>query len=221
MKGRKIASLLSFCLVLIFGIFVAADFASANGSATVWWTAPTTDEGGGALGGGTSDLSGYKIFYSTSAIDCTSWDGGDQAYRLANPLATTSVTVTESASMKNASDATKRGYTFNGGSLLTPGQTYNFAVVAYDTSGNLSKCATTPQAATVATKSTLSYAADLNTTETSFHEVDIFDFTILFENFGNTTCGNVADITGPNSSGACIVNIFDYNILFGDFGKSF
>lgn len=206
---------------MFLGMGLVFNNASANGSATVWWNAPTTDEGGGALGGGTNDLSGYKIFYSTSAIDCTSWDGGDQAYRLANPLSASSITVSESAALRNASDSAKRGYTFNGGSLLAVGQTYNFAVVAYDNSGNLSKCATTASLATVATKNTISYAADINVDGGSLHKIDIADYTTFVFNYGNTTCGNVGDITGPNNTGACIVNIFDFNILFVDFGKSF
>lgn len=211
-----------FQVLLLF--IVAFSFAPtvwANGSATLWWIAPTTDEGGGALGGGTSDLAGYKIFYNTSAIDCVSWDAGDQAYRLANPLSGSSVTVTEVAALRNAGDSTKRGYTFNGASLLTVGQNYNFAVVAYDSSGNLSKCATTSGSDTFVSKSNISYAADINTDGSSLHKVDIYDYQTFFINYGNATCGNQADITGPNNTGTCIVNIFDYNILFADFGKSF
>lgn len=45
--------------------------------------------------------------------------------------------------------------------------------------------------------------------------VDIFDYNILVQNFGNAACGNVADIDGN-----CKVDIFDYNILVGNFGKT-
>lgn len=45
-------------------------------------------------------------------------------------------------------------------------------------------------------------------------DVDIFDYNLLIENFGNTSCGNVADIDGN-----CKVDIFDYNILIENFGK--
>ena len=45
-------------------------------------------------------------------------------------------------------------------------------------------------------------------------DVDIFDYNILIENFGNPNCGNVADIDGN-----CKVDIFDYNILVENFGK--
>jgi hypothetical protein len=45
-------------------------------------------------------------------------------------------------------------------------------------------------------------------------KVDNGDYTIFVSNFGNTTCGNVADIDGN-----CKVDIFDYNILVGNFEK--
>jgi hypothetical protein len=44
--------------------------------------------------------------------------------------------------------------------------------------------------------------------------VDITDYSIFVNNFGNNTCGNTADITGD-----CKVNIFDYNILLTNFEK--
>ena len=46
-------------------------------------------------------------------------------------------------------------------------------------------------------------------------KVDISDYNTLLQNFGNTTCDNVADIDGT-----CTVDIFDYNILVGNFGKT-
>lgn len=45
-------------------------------------------------------------------------------------------------------------------------------------------------------------------------DVDIFDYNVLIENFGATSCGNVADIDGN-----CKVDIFDYNTLVENFGK--
>ncbi len=47
------------------------------------------------------------------------------------------------------------------------------------------------------------------------NKVDIFDYNLLVQHFGNTTCRNVADIDGN-----CKVDIFDYNILVGNFGKT-
>ncbi len=46
------------------------------------------------------------------------------------------------------------------------------------------------------------------------NKVNISDYNTLLQNFGNTTCGNVADIDGT-----CTVDVFDYNILVGNFGK--
>lgn len=45
-------------------------------------------------------------------------------------------------------------------------------------------------------------------------DVDIFDYNILVENFGASSCGNIADIDRN-----CRVDIFDYNILVENFGK--
>lgn len=46
-------------------------------------------------------------------------------------------------------------------------------------------------------------------------DVDIFDYNLLLQNFGNTNCGNMADLNGD-----CKVDIFDYNILLENFGKN-
>ncbi|MFA4817205.1 MAG: hypothetical protein WC608_00585 [Parcubacteria group bacterium] len=54
----------------------------------------------------------------------------------------------------------------------------------------------------------------------SNRKVDIFDYSLLVTNFGNTTCNNTANIAG-NTTGTCAVDIFDYNALLQDFGKSF
>ena len=45
--------------------------------------------------------------------------------------------------------------------------------------------------------------------------VDIFDYNVLHQNFGNTTCGNAADTNGD-----CVVDIFDYNNLHAEFNQS-
>jgi hypothetical protein len=45
-------------------------------------------------------------------------------------------------------------------------------------------------------------------------KINISDYNILLQNFGNTTCSNVADIDGN-----CKVDIFDYNILVENFGS--
>lgn len=46
-------------------------------------------------------------------------------------------------------------------------------------------------------------------------KVDIFDYNPMLQNFGSTTCGNVADINND-----CKVDIFDYNTLVQNFGKT-
>ena len=46
-------------------------------------------------------------------------------------------------------------------------------------------------------------------------DVDIFDYNLMIENFGSTSCGNIADIDGN-----CRVDIFDYNKLVENFGKT-
>lgn len=45
-------------------------------------------------------------------------------------------------------------------------------------------------------------------------DVDIFDYNLLADNFGVTTCGNIADIDVN-----CKIDIFDYNILVENFGQ--
>lgn len=45
--------------------------------------------------------------------------------------------------------------------------------------------------------------------------VDLRDYTTLWENFGNTSCGNIADISGD-----CRVNMNDYTLLFENYGKT-
>lgn len=44
--------------------------------------------------------------------------------------------------------------------------------------------------------------------------VNIFDYNIFLQNFGNSECGGVCDVNGD-----CLVNIFDYNLFLQDFGK--
>ena len=217
--------------VLVFGLLslsisgIFAGHALANGSATLWWTAPTTNEGSASDANDLTDLAGYRIFYSTATIDCTAWNAAtDQTTRVAAAMVTAPATVAhydvaEGATLRDSSDTEKRGFTFNNTNLLTPGASYNFVVVAYDTSNNYSKCSTSassPDGSASVPKATISYAADIATTGPSFHKVDLFDYNLFFPQFGSTTPGNIADF---DKNG--VVNLFDYNILFGDFGASF
>lgn len=87
---------------------------------------------------------------------------------------------------------------------LTPGQTYYFQLTALDASDNESGCSTNPGEVS----KLVTYRSDLNNS----HKVDIFDFSLLSSNFGQTNCGNVADITHN-----CTVDIFDFSILSQEF----
>ncbi|HBI33913.1 MAG TPA: hypothetical protein DEA43_03650 [Candidatus Moranbacteria bacterium] len=107
-------------LILCTGLFSVVAFAKnvkAAGSATVSWTPPTTDEGGGALTG----LTGYRVYYDTVSHWASSCP-------------------TNVGNFVNITNGATTSYSFN--NTLTAGQRYYFAVVAYDASGNLSGCAT-------------------------------------------------------------------------------
>jgi hypothetical protein len=139
MNAQKIKiSIITLSILLCSGIVVNNVLAAA--SATVSWVPPTTDEGGGALTG----LAGYKVFYNTTSTwlnhltACTGLGG-------------TTVDVP---------GGTTTSYRFNNN--LTPGQTYFFAVAAYDneTEPNISKCATGGGLTEVSKR--VSYVGDIN-----------------------------------------------------------
>lgn len=208
MEKQKLILVTLASLVLV-GTFAFAKnvLALAYGGATVSWTAPTTDEGGGALGGGTSDLAGYRVYYSTSAISCTSWNAANQTNRQANTgtmLPSTYANVTSGATTT---------YAFGGTTLLTPGSTYNFAVVAYDTSGNLSQCATTSGAATYVSKA-VTYAADI---DNSGH-VDYVDYGTFHAHYGYSV-GNANYSAASDFDKDGTIGYIDYNILHYDYNK--
>ena len=205
-KTKKIYFLISAFVFSTVSLMTFSQQALADyGGATVSWVAPTTDEGGGDLTG----LSGYRVYYSSSAIDCTAWDAADSATRLADAgtlLPSTYRDVTDGATLS---------YTFNNTELLTPGTTYNFAVVAYDDASpvNLSKCAVTDGSATYVSKA-VTYAADFDDN----HAVNSNDFTTFADDYGEAICGpvNKTDINND-----CNVNINDFTLLADDYGKSF
>lgn len=124
---------------MVFSVNVKAD-----ASATVSWTPPTTDEGGGALTG----LAGYKVYYNTSST----WLNYLTACVLPGPGIGTEIDVPGGATSS---------YRFQ--NSLTPGQTYYFAVAAYDDAStpNRSKCATTSGSLTEISKR-VSYSGDIN-----------------------------------------------------------
>lgn len=205
---RKQKTILPFFIFAL--VFAAAGFAGralAYGGATVAWTAPTTDEGGGALGGGTSDLAGYRVYYSTSAISCTSWNAANQTNRQANTgsmLPSTYASVTDGATTS---------YAFGGTTLLTPGSTYNFAVIAYDTSGNLSQCATGTGGVTSVSKA-VTYSADMDVNGC----VDYRDYGSFHPHYGYSSGNGSYSATADfDKSGS--VDYLDYGILHSNYGQ--
>jgi len=209
-KTKKIYFLISVFVFSAVSLAAVSQQALANGSATVSWIAPATDQGGGDLTG----LSGYRVYYSTSAIDCTDWDAADVSARLADAgtlLPATYSTVTEAATLRDSADATKRGYTFSTNTLLTPGQTYNFAVVAYDNADdvNYSECATYTES-----PSKLVYHSG-NFKNSGV--VSLSDLSVLAGDFGKTSwcriAGHAADINGD-----CTVGISDLSIFAAEWG---
>jgi hypothetical protein len=148
--------------VILFGLFCAscfADKALAAGSATVSWTDPTTDEGGGALTG----LDGYRVYYSTSSH----W---------------ASTCPVDAGSYVTVADPEAESKTFVN---LTVGQTYYFTVMAYDDNNNLSSCAVTDEDATEVSKAIVYYNGDLNVNG----HVNSNDFTLLADHYGQDVCG--------------------------------
>lgn len=207
-------------LFMLISLFASASFivpVLAKGGATVSWTRTTTndDVGNTTL----TDLAGYRIFYSTSSIDCTGWDAAsDQTARGLTAIASVShVDVTEANTLKDSSNTEKRGYTFNTGSLLTPGQTYHFTVVAYDTSYNYSKCINDSGANK--TQSKLIYHTGNIKASPSSGPVGLSDLSILAGDFNRTAWCRIAATPHPSDlNGDCTVNLSDLNIFAGEWG---
>lgn len=198
MRKQK-TRLLIISLLSLFSLALFAGKSEAYGGAVVSWVAPTTDQGGGALTG----LTGYRVYYSTSAISCTNWNAADQATRLAD-----AGTLLPSTYRTVASGSTIT-YVFSNTTYLTPGSTYNFAVVAYDSSTNLSNCAQTSGGASYVSK-LVSYSADIN----NDHYVDYLDYGLFHPNYNTTNAGADFDKSG-------LVNYLDYGILHTDYGLHF
>ena len=122
--------------IFIFTSLLAGSFFTskvlADGGATVSWIAPTTDQGGGTLSG----LSGYRVYYSASAINCTNWNAAYQTNRTAGTVSGFPTT------FEDVSGGGTTKFAFSTTNDLTHNTAYNFAVVAYDSTGNLSNCAT-------------------------------------------------------------------------------
>lgn len=115
-------------------------------------------------------------------------------------------TGTSYASMTNTFSTTGATSQSTKVSGLSPGNTYNYYVRCQDTAGN-ADASDYSISFSIAAK----IPGDLNLDG----KVDIYDYNIFLTNFGNTTCGNVADIDGN-----CKVDIFDYNTLITNFGRT-
>jgi hypothetical protein len=101
-------------------------------------------------------------------------------------------------------------YTFNNTTYLTPQTTtYKFAVVAYDSSGNLSQCATGSGGVTSVSK-VVSYSADIDLN----YNVNYLDYGTFHTNYGTSNSTGNFDKTGT-------VDYLDYGILHADYGQCF
>lgn len=214
MKKQKTKNILFALSALAFAGFFASN-ALASGNATISWTAPTTNEDTTTL----TDLAGYRIFYSTAALDCAAWDAAaDAAARLTTPLASIAhVDVTEAATLRDSAIPTKRGYTFsNSATVLTPGQTYNFTVVAYDSSNNYSKCVTDGATYQTASK-TIFRSGNIKNNGIGGGTVGLADLSLLATDYGKSNwcriAGHPSDIDGN-----CTVGLSDLSILATNYG---
>lgn len=204
-KTKKTYFLISVFVFSAISLAAVSQQALAYGGATVSWEAPELDEGGGNLTG----LDGYRVYYSSSEIDCAGWDAADSAARLADEG-----TLLPEAYVDVSGGATL-SYTFSNTLFLTPGTTYNFAVVAYDDASpvNLSKCAVTSGSATYVSKA-VTYSAD---TDNNFN-VNYIDYGTFHSNYHTNTSGGSS--TGDfDRSG--YVDYLDYGILHNDYNQCF
>jgi len=158
MEKQRFKKITFICLVL-FTSLVFVNQASASGSATVSWIAPSSDEGGGALTG----LTGYKVYYRATT---STWLG-----MVGSCLLGLGASV-------NVSGGSTTSYFFN--DSLAPGTTYYFTVVATDGT-NISNCGITTGGLTEVSKR-VTYSGDLNASQS----VNIFDYNILKGVYGTS-----------------------------------
>lgn len=213
MKKQKTKMLVIFSLgMLLNGIFSQNALAAAAGS-TVSWIAPTTDEGNITPMTG---LTGYRVYYSTSTIDCTDWNAATVDAREADTGTLLPSTY------KNVSGGTKLRYSFSTSSpsVLNTNTTYYFAVVAYDADTNLSKCATAPDGITTTVSKLATFPSDISNgaCTTGTHCVNGADYSLLHAAYSVSVAkpGNVADINGDD-----YVNGGDYSFLHAEYNQYF
>lgn len=189
-------------LALTFILFLTAAFVKPVSAATentglarVSWVAPTTDAGSTAP---LTDLAGFMVYYGTASETLNSCP---------------TLTYHTAAPFTSYADVTSPTATSIVISSLGVGSTYYFTVAAYDSSHNVSSCATVTGTGKTEVSHLATYRGDLN----GDLKVDIQDYNIMITNFGQSACGNPAD-ADKNCSGA--VGIFDYNYVISDFGKN-
>lgn len=171
--------------LITFGVFIFVAFSNealAGASATVSWTPPNTDQGGGALTG----LAGYRVYYDTSSHWTSSCPLGAGSY-------------------VNVSGGSASSYHFNNN--LTAGQRYYFTVVAYDTAStpNISGCATVNGSGATEVNRFLSYSGDLDYDG----DIDVFDYNTLHQYYN--TSNSAADIDKDGTVGIFDYNILHGN----------
>lgn len=213
MKRQKTKMLVMFSLgLLLSGIFAENALAAVAGG-TVSWIAPTTNDDGPPATTLT-DLDGFRVYYSTSAIDCTDWNAATVDERK-NDDGTLLPTT-----FQDVANPAKLRFSFSTTSVLNTNSTYNFAVVAYDTSNNPSKCATAPDGITNTVSKLVTFPADISngTCTTGTHCVNGADYSLLHAAYSVSVAkpGNVADINGDD-----YVNGGDYSFLHAEYNQYF
>ena len=182
-----------------------------------------------------SDTAGNQATYTTTnaaKVDTAAPSGGSisyvDGYRSVRSVALTAADSTDAVSGLNSGSQTvqRRSATLSGGSCgtygsyatITPTGTYPNFTDATVTTGNcyqyrfqISDNAGNQATYTSTNAAKMSYQSDISLSGA----VDIFDYSLLHSNFGNTTCGNVADIVTN-----CSVDIFDFNQLHAEYGSS-
>ncbi|MDA8091326.1 MAG: fibronectin type III domain-containing protein [Nitrospiraceae bacterium] len=115
-SGKKHGIFFLFSIFWLFSLIAGCGGGGANGagsgSVTLTWNATTTNTNGAPI----TDLAGYKVRYRTASQ---------------NPASAPVVMVNTTA----CNSSNQCTYALNG---LQAGNTYYFAVAAYDTSGNVS-----------------------------------------------------------------------------------
>jgi hypothetical protein len=194
---QKINIFLVFTLVLFFLVIcvgkIMADTAT-EGLATVSWVAPTTDEGSTAP---ITDLAGFLIYYGTASQGI----GG---------TCPTLVYGTAVAPYTNIINNTSPDATSQLIENLGVGNTYYFAVAAYDEDHNVSSCATVNGSGATEVSRLATYKGDLNNDT----EVGELDFSVLHAYYDTNNIAGDCNRDGT-------VDALDFSIIHAEWGIDF